>query len=115
MSCSWDIYCLTCKARHGLDANHGVEFIRTAIKYADTIAALEGFADLELKTWAGYLSPPWLAAHASHQLVPQNEYGELDSECGVRVRCSECGADHHCTLSRGHDATVQPHKFERRP
>jgi hypothetical protein len=40
--------------------------------------------------------------HAAHHLVPVDEYGTLDGECGVRVACSVCGKDDHCRLAQGH-------------
>lgn len=112
MSNYWDVRCLDCKSDLGIDnANHAVDLMRLIIMHAKAIAALAPFLketdrigyNIDFSFGSGCrIQVAWFVVHAAHHLVPVDEYGTLDGECGVRVACSVCGKDDHCRLAQGH-------------
>lgn len=90
MSCCWDVWCVDCATRLGVnDANHRVVEMRMLVKHAKTIemlGAIQGemlektlsYAPLYVELNGITIEPIWFRVHAGHHLVPINEYGELD-------------------------------------
>jgi hypothetical protein len=120
MSCDWDVYCLDCDSVAGIeDANREESLMRVLIKHAKAIGGLlplwddnstyqdvelrVGRYDVELRVGRYDLDPKWFAEHASHRLIPRNEYGECSHDCGERFTCGECGALKTCRRTKGHD------------
>ena len=113
MSCDWDVRCLDCGEDLGIsNANHAVELMRVIIAHAKEIAAVDSF--MKATDRAGYfidfhfgsgslIQTAWFAKHAAHRLVPVDEYGKIDDECGMRITCPACGKDDHCRRLAGHD------------
>ena len=109
MSTDWNVHCLDCNDTHNFsDANHSVPLMRSLIRHA---AALGGLApirkdlsywDLEVRTHHGPIDLEWFQKHAAHRLVPINEYGGFDDECGERFDCS-AHREHTCHLPKGHE------------
>lgn len=109
MSEDWNIYCKDCGETHKFrDANHQVELMHGLIEHADAIAALAPL----MNDWGSYITlsaehygsiePKWFLKHRGHELVPISEYGNIDGQCDVYVKCT-CGYSKRCTLEKGHD------------
>lgn len=105
MSCDWKIYCRDCDTAHYFnDANHQVDLMRSLIRHAPAIAAMAPVIEesgIEVVTMWGRINPEWFARHLGHDLVPQDEYGKCDDDCGRAFRCSE-GEPHTCLRENGH-------------
>lgn len=109
MSNDWDVRCVDCGVSHGFhDANHQEDLMLTLCANAAAIAGLAPLLDaerwIELKVaHYGDVDVRWFARHASHKLVPVDEYGRLLGQCRKYVACSECSTQHHCKLDADHD------------
>ena len=95
MSCSWDIVCVDCRERAGIDnANHADELMRILIRHQRTIAAVGELAaelwSLDLIANTYYISSLFFKNHLGHQLRPISEYGTFDTTCGHDFVCPTC-------------------------
>ena len=118
MSCSWDVKCLSCIVKMGMDANHAVEFMRLLIVNAKVLAKLDELERIEnslvLDSSYGSVNTRFFAAHHTHRLAPVNEYGVVDNECGAPVQCDACGSWTKCVLPADHDVSTL-HSFKKAP
>lgn len=120
MSCAWDVKCLTCNVKAGMDVNHGVDIMRLLITNAKTIAAIDDLSTAAGKIgWFVELGSPgfsipvqWFREHHAHRLAPVSEYGDLDGECSEKVQCPHCGSWMKCVLERDHDPRTL-HSFKK--
>lgn len=129
MSCDWDLYCLDCKSYHGFDdTNHCVKEMRalatfgpqfqkvcTAWKEALPTLYTAAVAWFEPKimlreSYGWHLNVEWWIAHGAHRLVPIDEYGHTDDECGEKYVCPACNETKYCTRAKGH---APPHAQKR--
>lgn len=117
MSERWEVYCLDCKDSHDLPySNHQPEVARHVIKYAKALSALAPIQDTLGRTGlsVGIEGNPvcleWLTKHADHRLVPRNEYGVCNDECGEYFDCRTCEHRQACHRKRGHEG---PHSNKR--
>ncbi len=113
MSSCWDIVCVDCKAKMGIEnANGAAELMRVLI------AGREGFEKLvekgldsgTLEITADHMAcviPEFFSEHQGHLLKPINEYGRYDDQCGKYVRCENCDASHYCVLASDHEGEHQ--------
>lgn len=108
MSCDWRIWCLDCEDEHYFsDANHQEDLMRQIIEIAPQLAALGktfvgAGGDAWVETYYGRVDTRWFAKHEGHRLVPRTEYGRNSDECGEKVKCLFCDADHRCRLPPSH-------------
>jgi hypothetical protein len=108
MSTDWNVHCLDCNDTYRFDEpNHMLDLMRSLVKHAPAIAALaplmaECGDGVRMETYYGRIDPSWFAAHAGHHLVPKDQYGRCDDECGEYIACSACGARHRCRLLPKH-------------
>jgi hypothetical protein len=107
MSCSWDVYCLDCKAEAGFEVNH-VDKISAIIRHASTLAALypldKELDDFQVRAceYGGRIDVPFFHLHHTHRLVPRDEYGQFHDGCDEAFTCGECETRHYCKRVKGH-------------
>lgn len=95
MSCSWDIVCLNCDERAGIEnANHEDELMRVLIKHRRALAMVGEMAaelwSLDLVANTHYVTPLFFREHEGHELRPISEYGTFDTICGRDFVCPTC-------------------------
>lgn len=121
MSCCYDVYCLTCHERLGLqDCNHQDEEMATIARLAPALAtlarAVNAFLELAYKEpkntigirveggWSDLTIPlSWFLKHEGHTLTVRDEYGHLIDECGTYYTCGACQSRKNCRRNKGHE------------
>lgn len=93
MSTDWHVHCKDCNSTHTFnDANHQDSLMHGLVRHKRLIASLlplltdkDIISDIEFKTYYGSIDVAWFAEHVEHNLVVQNEYGDIRE-----VSCDLC-------------------------
>lgn len=120
MSTNYAPYCKTCKVKSYIQDDRQLELSRVLIKHGPALKLVATAIDKIGKDHDGYWEPRFHVAgegvcldldfwahHGEHELVVRDEYGGFDGQCFHWVKCGLCGADHHCTLARGHEGPCE--------
>ena len=106
MSINWDLYCIDCAMTLRTEgSNHAESELVRLWEQREILAGLDKLNWLDLASWR---VSPWDLAkfaqrHATHNVRPRNEYGDLLGQCSRSSVCQTCGHSSPCKLDDGHE------------
>lgn len=112
MSTDWELYCTDCDTETDLQWNHGETYIAQLIPELARIAQMRAVENILNAHFVNFEFPadllPFAELHATHKVVPRDEYGQVSGRCARRVVCRSCDSRIRCMRPPDHDGECAP-------
>lgn len=103
MSTAWRVYCSDCDSSPDMGDITSKDDVLVIIKHSADVALFNWSDDVGLSVGGRNVDVNWVKQHANHRLRAMDEYGVVDGECGLSMRCKECGSVYFCKQPRFHN------------